>query len=116
MGRSCGRDTGGAHVEILGSRTAHLEEIDVHPDHGRRGLGTRFVAAVCGRAAMSGYREVTLTTFRAVPWNMPLYSRLGFREVPRQELSAELLAVVHDEASRGLDPARRVVTRLTPAL
>ena len=106
---------GFAHVEIFGSRAAHLEEIDVHPDHGRRGLGTRLVAAVCEWAEVSGYPEVTLTTFRAVPWNMPFYSRLGFQEVPREELSAELLAVVHDEAERGLDPARRVVMRLAPA-
>lgn len=43
---------GFAHVEILGRRAAHLEEIDVHPDHGRRGLGTRLVAAVCEWAAL----------------------------------------------------------------
>ena len=102
---------GFAHVEILGSGTAHLEEIDVHPDHGRRGLGTRLVAAVCEWAASAGYRELTLTTFRDVPWNMPFYARLGFQEVPAGELSAELIAVVLDETRRGLDPARRVVMR-----
>src|SRR5215471_13053482 len=32
---------GFAHVEVLEPMAAHLEEIDVHPDHGRRGLGAR---------------------------------------------------------------------------
>ena len=102
---------GFAHVEVLGSGVAHLEEIDVHPDHGRRGLGCRLVEAVCEWAARSGYREVTLTTFREVPWNMPFYARLGFEEVPTRELSADLVAVVADETRRGLDPTRRVVMR-----
>ena len=102
---------GFAHVEILGSRVAHLEEIDVHPDHGRRGLGSRLVAAVCEWAASCGYPEVTLTTFRDVPWNMPFYARLGFEEVAAEELSTELLDVVHDETRRGLDPTCRVVMR-----
>lgn len=38
---------GFAHVEIIDARTAHLEEIDVLPAHGRRGLGTRLVTEVC---------------------------------------------------------------------
>ncbi len=107
---------GFAHVELLGSRAAHLEEIDVHPDHGRRGLGSRLVAAVCDWAASSGYPEVTLTTFRDVPWNMPFYARFGFEEVPTGELSAELMAVVHDETRRDLDPTRRVVMRRPSAV
>jgi GNAT superfamily N-acetyltransferase len=52
---------------------------------------------------------VTLTTFRDVPWNMPFYERLGFREIPHDQLSARLRGVVHDETRRGLDPVRRVV-------
>ena len=102
---------GFAQVEVFGSRAAHLEEIDVHPAHGRRGLGTRLVVAVCEWAARSGYRELTLTTFRDIPWNMPFYARLGFQEVPTEQLSSDLMAVVRDETRRGLDPARRVVMR-----
>ncbi len=101
---------GFAHAKILGG-VAHLAEIDVHPDHGRRGLGTRLVAAVCDWASRSGHAAVTLTTFRDVPWNMPFYARMGFEEIPPRELSADLLAVLEDEARRGLDPARRVAMR-----
>ena len=55
---------GFAHVKVLEPTAAHLEEIDVHPDHTRRGIGTRLIAAILAWAADAGYRAVTLTTFR----------------------------------------------------
>jgi GNAT superfamily N-acetyltransferase len=102
---------GFAHVEVVEPLVAHLKEIDVHPDHGRQGIGTRLVAAVCNWAALAGYAFVTLTTFRDVPWNMPFYAKLGFLEVETAGLSSPLRSVVEDEARHGLDPARRVVMR-----
>lgn len=100
-----------AHVERIEPDAAHLEELDVHPDHGRRGLGTRLVRAVCAWAESRGCLVVTLCTFRDVPWNMPFYAKLGFEVVAPDELSPGLQAIVADEAQRGLDPARRVVMR-----
>jgi len=105
------RPVGFAHVEVIEPSAAHLEEIDVHPDHGRRGLGRKLVMAVCEWAAAAGYRSVTLTTFRDVPWNMPFYASLGFEIIPSGELSVALGSIVRDETLRGLDPARRVVMR-----
>lgn len=102
---------GFAHVVAIDAATAHLEEIDVLPAHGRRGLGTRLVLHVCRWAGMNGFESVTLTTFRDVPWNMPFYGRLGFRIIPSSELSPALRAVVQDETRRGLDPACRVVMK-----
>jgi GNAT superfamily N-acetyltransferase len=98
---------------VLEIMMAHLEEIDVHPAHGRRGLGTRLVMEICNWATSAGYRSVTLTTFREIPWNMPFYARLGFEEIPSYELSPALLAVIKDETNRGLDPALRVTMRWT---
>lgn len=102
---------GFALVEMLAEDLPHLEEINVHPQHGRHGVGTALVRTVCEWVSRSGYSEMTLTTFRAVPWNMPFYSRLGFEEVSPDKLRPELAAVVQDEAARGLDPRRRVVMR-----
>jgi GNAT superfamily N-acetyltransferase len=102
---------GFAHVETIEREAVHLEEIDVAPQHGRRGLGTMLVLHVCRWAVLNGYASMTLTTFRDVPWNMPFYARLGFDVVPNDELSAPLRAVVEDEHRRGLDPSRRVVMR-----
>jgi GNAT superfamily N-acetyltransferase len=102
---------GFAHVEVIEAGVAHLEELDVHPEHGRRGLGTGLVMAVCAWAASQGFQAVTLTTFRDVPWNMPFYARLGFEVISPQELSPAARSRVEDEARRGLDPANRVAMR-----
>ena len=99
---------GFAHVKLLGSRHAHLNELDVHPQHGRRGLGRKLVLAVCDWAAANGHM-LTLCTFRDVPWNMPFYARLGFDVIAPHVLSPALASIVADETARGLDPARRVV-------
>jgi N-acetylglutamate synthase-like GNAT family acetyltransferase len=102
---------GFAHIEVLEPTVAHLAEIDVHPDHGRRGVGTELVFSVCRWAAANGYSCVTLTTFRDVPWNRPFFARLGFEEIPPEELSPALLSVIEDETRRGLDSSRRVAMR-----
>jgi GNAT superfamily N-acetyltransferase len=102
---------GFAHVETIESDAVHLAEIDVLPEHARRGLGTRLVTRVCDWAASAGCGSVTLTTFRDVPWNMPFYARLGFEVMSTAELTPALRAVVDDERRRGLDPERRVVMR-----
>jgi len=90
----------------------HLEELDVLPEHGRRGVGTALVRAVCRAAAAAGCGAVTLTTFSNVPWNGPWYARLGFRPVPRTELSPGLARAFRDEGRRGLPIDLRVVMRL----
>ena len=99
---------GFAHVELREPDSVHLEEVDVHPLHGRRGLGTRLMHAVCEWAGERGYRRVTLTTFRDVPWNMPFYVRLGFEEIPEPLLTPALRSILEDEARRGLAASRRV--------
>jgi GNAT superfamily N-acetyltransferase len=102
---------GFAHVKVLEPSAAHLEELDVHPAHGRRGLGRRLVLAVCAWAAAEGYEAVTLTTFRDPPWNMPFYASLGFTELPPDAITLALASIVHEEARRGLAPDLRVVMR-----
>jgi GNAT superfamily N-acetyltransferase len=102
---------GFAHVVVHEDGVAHLEEVDVHPDHGRRGLGRRLVQTVCAWATSHGFEAVTLTTFRDPPWNMPFYARLGFEPVAAHAVSVALRSVIDDEQRRGLDPERRVVMR-----
>lgn len=58
--------------------TAHLQQLAVDPAHGRRGLGSALVDACCEQARQRGYGQLTLTTFRDVPYNAPWYARLGF--------------------------------------
>lgn len=102
---------GFALAQLPSPGRAHLAEVDVLPSHGRRGLGAALVLAVCDWAARRGCTEVTLTTFRDVPWNMPFYAKLGFVEIPGAELDAALAEIVRDEEARGLSRERRVVMR-----
>lgn len=91
--------------------SVHLDEIDVHPDHGRRGIGAALVRAVVAAAGDRGYPAVTLTTFREVPWNAPFYAGLGFRALEPDEWTPELASLVAAEAEAGLPAERRVVMR-----
>ncbi len=110
VAREGGALAGFALVDLVGGEP-HLDELDVLRSHGRRGIGRLLVFAVRRWAEDAGYRAVTLTTFRDVPWNKPFYERCGFQVVPDAELGPELREAVTDEATRGLDPTTRVVMR-----
>ena len=105
-----GEPIGFALLEIVDG-DVHVEEIDVHPAHGRRGVGRALLEAVLAWARGAGHRAVTLTTFRDVPWNAPFYASAGFRTLAPGELGPGLAALVRDETARGLDPGQRVVMR-----
>ena len=89
----------------------HVEEIDVDPAYGRRGIGRALLETALAWARAAGHCAVTLTTFRDIPWNAPFYASAGFRIVPPHEIGPELAALVQDETARGLDPGQRVVMR-----
>lgn len=71
----------------------HLRELDVTPTHMRRGLGRRLVEHVCAQAHERGASRVTLTTFRDIPWNAPLYRRWGFEVLAPAQLPAWLVEI-----------------------
>jgi hypothetical protein len=54
---------------------------------------------------------LTLSTFRAVPWNGPYYARLGFVELRTEELTPGLTEILAEETAFGLDPAERIFMR-----
>jgi GNAT superfamily N-acetyltransferase len=101
---------GYAVVDILDG-LAHLEQLSVHPDHGRKGLGAALLTHVCDWAARHRYHAVTLTTFTDVAWNAPFYAKHGFTVVNETDLGPELYARRTLEAEHGLDPATRVCMR-----
>lgn len=95
------RPVGFSILEIVDG-DVYIDEVDVHPSHGRQGLGTALVRASCDWALAHGYRAITLTTWRDVPWNGPFYRKLGFEEVPDAALGPQLAAVRREEERRGL--------------
>ncbi len=88
---------------------AHLQELDVVPEWGRRGIGRRLVAAVSAWAAASARDRVTLTTFTEVPWNAPFYEQLGFGVLAAGEWTDALRETWEHERAMGLPMEQRVV-------
>lgn len=88
----------------------HIEEIAVHPAHGRRGLGKRLIETLCDWAREQGYPAITLSTFRDVPWNAPYYARIGFRVLEESETSEGLSALL-DQDEQVWSPLARVCMR-----
>lgn len=85
----------------------HLEQLAVHPGHGRRGIGSALLEAVCAEAA--GHTRLTLTTFRDLPWNGPWYADRGFTVLPREEWGPGLEEVWRAEERAGIRVLPRVV-------
>ncbi|MGD6742409.1 GNAT family N-acetyltransferase [Streptomyces sp. BH106] len=92
----------------------HIEQVTVHPDAARRGVGQTLIARAADCARDQGLTGLTLTTFADVPWNAPYYERLGFRRLSGAELTPGLRAIRAAEAEHGLDRWPRVCMRREP--
>jgi GNAT superfamily N-acetyltransferase len=87
----------------------HLDQLAVHPDHMRQGIGGRLLTGVLDHARAAGAPAVTLTTFEKVPWNAPWYARHGFAVLAPEQWGPELRALVAHERELGIEVAPRVV-------
>jgi GNAT superfamily N-acetyltransferase len=94
-------------VDVLDG-AAHVELLNVHPSHARKGIGRQLLDHVVAWAAKRELTPVTLTTYRDVAWNAPYYERCGFRPLPPDERGPELVTRMVKEAAEGLDPSLRV--------
>ena len=90
---------------------AHIEQVSVHPQSARRGVGAMLIETAARWARQRGLEALTLTTYRDVPWNRPYYERLGFRIVAEGEMTAGLRALRAREVALGLDRWPRVAMR-----
>ena len=102
---------GYALVDVVDA-AAHLEQITVDPDHGRRGIGRLILDDVIAWAQARRFTAMTLLTFTEVAWNGPYYRRLGFVDLRDAELGPELAALRAHEADLGLDTTIRGAMRL----
>ena len=89
------------------SRELHIWEMDVAPAFQRRGIGAGLVRAAQIDARNTGFRAVTLTTFRDLAWNGPFYTRLGFEEVTALDAHPRLAGELANEVDDGLPADRR---------
>lgn len=85
----------------------HIDELAVAVEFQRRGLGRGLIDAAARHASAAGYRALTLTTYRDLPWNAPFYRRLGFVEPAPAMMPLHLAEHLNEEAARGHDPRLR---------
>lgn len=98
-------------VAELVDGNAHIEQVSVHPDASRQGIGRSLVERVVDWATERDLPAITLTTFADVAWNAPYYERLGFRTLGGKELTPGLRRKRAEEADHGLDTWQRVCMR-----
>lgn len=87
---------------------AHIEQLSVLPAVQGTGVGRALIDHVATWALTQRLPALTLTTFREVPWNAPLYEHLGFRFLIEPEVGPELRELRDAETAHGLDPTTRV--------
>lgn len=79
-----------------------LAQLDVRPEHGRKGLGAALTSRVIRAAQGMGLPELYLTTFADVAWNAPFYARLGFIAVEAGQQPLFIRQALQEEQARGL--------------
>lgn len=91
---------------------AHLEEMDVMPEFGRQGIGTRLLETTINWARDNHFARLTLVTFRHLPWNAPFYEKMGFVVMADSEIDDRLVSLLEEEGKAGIDVDKRVCMKL----
>lgn len=89
------------------SRELHIWQVSVTPAFQRRGIGSGLVRAGQIDARNTGFKALTLTTFRDLAWNAPFFARLGFDEVTAIDAHMRLAGELANEVDDGLPAERR---------
>ncbi|MFD9787576.1 GNAT family N-acetyltransferase [[Kitasatospora] papulosa] len=90
----------------------HVEQVSVHPDSARHGIGRLLLDHLACYAVEEGVSALTLTTFTDVPWNAVYYARCGFQPVNEDDVTPGLRKIREDEAAHGLDRWPRICMRM----
>jgi GNAT superfamily N-acetyltransferase len=105
--------------DVIGFLTAdiagdelHIDEFNVRLDRQAQGIGRQLIAAAVNDARSRMLEAVTLTTFRAVPWNGPFYEGTGFKVLSGRDISPRLQAILDREVEHGLPREKRCAMRM----
>jgi GNAT superfamily N-acetyltransferase len=85
----------------------HILELSVHPDGQKQGRAKALLDHAARTARVSGLSALSLTTDTELPWNGPMYRRMGFADLPPPAIPDWLSDILVREAGAGFDPARR---------
>lgn len=112
-----GHPLGFAHVLEFDARF-HLEQLSVHPDAQRRGIGAALLLAAEDGVRARGASVVTLRTFAEVAWNAPFYRRHGYVDAELPVAMAGLLEVEERlgllQAGPRVTLAKQIAEHVTP--
>ena len=87
----------------------HIMQVSVAKSFQRQKLGTRLIQMAEDYARREGYPGLSLTTDKKIPWNGPVYSRMGFQEVEAELLGINHVQRVMEEKVAGLPVDSRCV-------
>jgi GNAT superfamily N-acetyltransferase len=96
-----GSPVGYAFVQMV-EDAALLAQMDVHPGHMRKGIGTALVGHIAETLRVRNVPALYLTTFTHVPWNAPFYGKLGFVALGEAEAPQFLHNIIDEERRYGL--------------
>ncbi|MEP3245992.1 MAG: GNAT family N-acetyltransferase [Sneathiella sp.] len=90
----------------------HLKELSVLRAYMKRGIGRKLIEETICWAKNSGFAYLTLTTYRDLSFNAPLYEKLGFQAFEPRSNWPNLRAIRESERKRGLDVKPRIAMKL----
>lgn len=89
----------------------YIVELSVAQHAQNQAIGRQLIHFLAERARDEGYPALTLTTFKAVPWNAPFYARQGFENIEEAQLTPGLRQKLENEAAHGLQRETRCAMR-----
>lgn len=89
----------------------HLQELSVHTDFQRLGIGKTLLEAVIAAAQDRAAAFLSLTTYADIAWNGPFYQRHGFKPLKADQTPDFLQAILDKEILNGANQATRIVMR-----
>ena len=90
----------------------YIAEFSLHLAWQGKGIGRQLVDTVAQWAREQGFTSLTLTTFRHVDWNAPLYQHLGFEILEDDALPTALRQKREEETAHGIAFESRCAMRL----
>lgn len=90
-------------------QSLHIDQVTVHPDASRRGLGALMIESVSADPRAKERGLITLTSFANVPWNAPYYERIGFVDIAEEDWPEGIAEKVAAEQGTGVAAWPRVV-------
>ncbi|PZP55456.1 MAG: hypothetical protein DI586_06775 [Micavibrio aeruginosavorus] len=92
----------------LVDKQPHIEEFSIDFTYQGNGYGREFLRFFINWAKNSGYKYISLTTDKIIPWNAPFYARYGFEKADPDENQSELSSVLLRDKTKNPIPENRI--------